>query len=124
MALFLLIKNKKMKSKKIYLRSIEVMLGLKNIDDIVDFDIRGIIRDGIERMEHQNGKEMSKMIKECPYELKLAMMKLHENAADLAEAQYGPYFTAEQFQESIMKVLNGNPLNMMVMLNKNKINQN
>jgi DNA phosphorothioation-dependent restriction protein DptG len=112
-----------MKSRKLYLRSVEVMLGLIKIDDIVDFDIRGIIRSGIEQMESQNG-EMNKMMKECPYELKLAMMKFHENAADLAEAQYGPYFTAGQFQESILKILNGNPLNMMAMLNKNNIIKN
>lgn len=112
-----------MKSRKLYLRSIEVMLGLTKIDDIVDFDIRGIIRSAVEEMESKN-KELNAIMKQCPYELKLAMVKFHENAADLAEAEHGPYFTAEQFQQSILKVLNGNPLNMMAVINKNKINQN
>jgi hypothetical protein len=112
-----------MKSKKLYLRSVEVMLGLTKIDDIVDFDIRGIIRGCVEQMEIEM-KETSKMMKECPYELKLAMMKFYENASNLAEAEHGPYFTSNQFQESVLKMLNGNPLNMMAMINKNNVTKN
>lgn len=113
-----------MKSAKITLRAVEVMLGLKKIDDIVDYDIRGIVRAGLEDMESQQGPEMTKMIKEAPYEFKLAMMKFYENVANLAEAEHGPYFTPEQFQQATLKMLNGNPLNMMAAINSNNIMKN
>lgn len=112
-----------MKSKKIYLRSVEVMLGLKKIDDIVDFDIRGMVRSGVEQMQSEM-QETTKMMKECPYEMKLAMLKFYENASNLAEAEYGPYFTPNQFQESLLKMLNGNPLNMMALINTNSVIKN
>lgn len=112
-----------MKSKKLYLRSAEVMLGLTKIDDIVDFDIRGIIRGGVEQMQNEM-KETTKMMKECPYELKLAMMKFYENATNLAEAEHGEYFSSKQLQDSLLKMLNGNPLNMMAMINTNNVIKN
>jgi len=105
------------------LRSLEIILGLAKIDDIVDFDIRGIIRDGVSEMESQM-QDSLKMIKKAPYEMKLAFMKFYENIANLAEAEHGAYFTSKDFNDATLKMLNGNPLNMMSMVNKNNIMKN
>ena len=111
-----------MKSKKLILRSLEVILGLSKIEDIVDFDIRGIIRDCVTEMEENN--DSMKNIKTAPYEMKLAFMKFYENIANLAEAEHGPNFTPKNFQDATIKMMNGNPLNMMGLINTNNIMKN
>jgi hypothetical protein len=112
-----------MKSKKLILRSIEIVLGLSKIEDVVDFDIRGIIRDGVDEMESQMGDTL-KMIKTYSYEMKMAFMKFYENATNLAEAEYGPYFTPKNFHDSMIKMMSGNPLNMMALINKDNVIKN
>lgn len=105
------------------LRSLEIILGLAKIDDIVDFDIRGIIREGVTEMEKEM-QESLKAIKTAPYEMKLAFMKFYENIANLAEAEHGAYFTSKDFNDATLKMLNGNPLNMISMINKNDVMKN
>ena len=112
-----------MRSKKIYLRSLEVMLGITKIDDIVDYDVRGIIRGIMTEMEEEM-KETAQIIKSAPYEMKLAFMKFYENGTNLAEAEYGPDFTAKNLQDSMIKIMNGNPLNMMSMMKTNDVIKN
>lgn len=112
-----------MRSKKIYLRSLEVMLGLTKIDDIVDYDVRGMIRGIMTEMEAEM-KETAQIIKSSPYEMKLAFMKFYENGTNLAEAEHGPNFTPKNLQDSMIKIMNGNPLNMMAMINTNNVMKN
>jgi hypothetical protein len=110
-------------SKKLILRSTEIILGLSKIEDIVDFDIRGIIKEQISEMESEM-QDSFKMLKTAPYEMKLAFMKFCENTVNLAEAEHGQNFTSKNFQDAMLKMLNGNPLNMMSMINKNNIMKN
>jgi len=112
-----------MKSKRLVLKSMEIILGLSKIDDIVDFDVRGMIRSCVEEIE-ETMKESLKLIKETPYEMKLAIMKFYENGVDLAEAEHGQYFTPENFQDATIKMMSGNPLNMMAMIKNNNIIKN
>lgn len=67
---------------------------------------------------------MLDMIKPAPYEMKLAFMKFAENAVNLAEKEHGLNFTPQQFQEAIIKLLNGNPLNMLSLLSSNFVLKN
>ncbi len=112
-----------MKSKKIFMRSVEITLGLAKLEDVVDFDVRGILRDSISQMEEEMGESL-KRIKMLPYDLKLACMKFYENACDLAEAENGAYFSPKHLQEALIKIMNGNPLNMMGLLKNNNIIKN
>ena len=101
----------------------EIILGLSKIEDVVDFDVRGALRDQVAEME-VDMKDSLVMIKKAPYEVKLAFLKFTENTANLAEAEHGEYFDSKNFQDAMVKMMNGNPLNMMGLIKTNNVMKN